>query len=80
MRENRKVTVTQLSTFVLVARLGSVGAAARTLNVSESAVSQALAALRSHFGDPLIRRTGGGGMRRTPAGRGCYRSRRGWSR
>ncbi|MFE1883881.1 helix-turn-helix domain-containing protein, partial [Streptomyces diastatochromogenes] len=35
------VTVTQLSTFVLVARLGSVGAAARTLDVSESAVSQA---------------------------------------
>ncbi|WP_367318775.1 LysR family transcriptional regulator [Streptomyces sp. HUAS ZL42] len=62
------MTVTQLSTFVLVARLGSVGAAARTLNVSESAVSQALTALRTHFGDPLIRRTGGGGMRLTPAG------------
>ncbi|MFI1164454.1 LysR family transcriptional regulator [Streptomyces sp. NPDC020801] len=62
------MTVTQLSTFVLVARLGSVGAAARTLDVSESAVSQALAALRTHFGDPLIRRTGGGGMRLTPAG------------
>ncbi|ASN22767.1 LysR family transcriptional regulator [Streptomyces pluripotens] len=61
------MTVTQLSTFVLVARLGSVGAAARALNVSESAVSQALTALRTHFGDPLIRRTGGG-MRLTPAG------------
>lgn len=74
------MTVTQLSTFVLVARLGSVGAAARTLDVSESAVSQALTALRTHFGDPLIRRTGGGGMRLTPAGRGCCRLRRGWSR
>ncbi|MFF3687106.1 LysR family transcriptional regulator [Streptomyces sp. NPDC002187] len=62
------MTVTQLSTFVLVARLGSVRAAARTLNVSESAVSQALGALRRHFGDPLIRRTSGGGMRLTPAG------------
>ncbi|MGW1893953.1 LysR family transcriptional regulator [Streptomyces sp. NPDC002004] len=62
------MTVTQLSTFVLVARLGSVAAAARTLNVSEPAVSQALGALRTHFGDPLIRRTGGGGMRLTPAG------------
>ncbi|MBN0042954.1 LysR family transcriptional regulator [Streptomyces actuosus] len=62
------MTVTQLSSFVLVARLGSVSAAARTLDVSESAVSQALAALRSHFGDPLIRRAPGGGMRLTPAG------------
>lgn len=62
------MTVTQLSTFVLVARLGSVTAAARTLNVSESAVSQALGALRAHFGDPLIRRAPGGGMRLTPAG------------
>ncbi|MFB7289344.1 LysR family transcriptional regulator [Actinacidiphila glaucinigra] len=62
------MTVTQLSTFVLVARLGSVTAAARTLNVSESAVSQALGALRAHFGDPLIRRATGGGMRLTPAG------------
>ncbi|MGW2444562.1 LysR family transcriptional regulator [Streptomyces sp. NPDC001675] len=62
------MTVTQLSTFVLVARLGSVGAAARALDVSESAVSQTLTALRTHFGDPLITRTGGGGMRLTPAG------------
>ncbi|MEU4096492.1 LysR family transcriptional regulator [Streptomyces sp. NPDC026673] len=62
------MTVTQLSTFVLVARLGSVTAAARALNVSESAVSQSLSALRAHFGDPLIRRATGGGMRLTPAG------------
>jgi DNA-binding transcriptional LysR family regulator len=61
------VTFTQLSTFVLVARLGSVSAAARTLNVSEPAVSQALAALRTHFGDPLIERAGGR-MRLTSAG------------
>lgn len=74
------MTVTQLSTFVLVARLGSVRAAARTLDVSESAVSQTLTALRTHFGDPLIRHSHSGGMRLTPAGRGCCRSRRGWSR
>ncbi|MFB7737260.1 LysR family transcriptional regulator [Streptomyces sp. NPDC056112] len=56
------MTVTQLSTFVLVARLGSVGAAARALGVSESAVSQALTALRTHYSDPLIR---------APAAVGC---------
>jgi LysR family transcriptional regulator, low CO2-responsive transcriptional regulator len=61
------VTLTQLSTFVLVARLGSVSAAARTLDVSEPAVSQALSALRAHFGDPLIQRAGGR-MRLTAAG------------
>jgi DNA-binding transcriptional LysR family regulator len=60
--------VARLGSFVLVARLGSVSAAARALDVSESAVSQALTALRTHFGDPLIRRAGGGGMRPTPAG------------
>jgi LysR family transcriptional regulator, low CO2-responsive transcriptional regulator len=61
------VTLTQLSTFVLVARLGSVSSAARTLGVSEPAVSQALSALRAHFGDPLIERAGGR-MRLTTAG------------
>jgi DNA-binding transcriptional LysR family regulator len=61
------VTITQLSTFVLVARLGSVKAAASSLGVSEPAVSQALSALRQHFGDQLILRTGAG-MKLTPAG------------
>jgi len=50
------VTLTQLSAFVLVARLGSVKAAAKALNVSEPAVSQALAALRQHLDDQLIMR------------------------
>ncbi|MGA8458680.1 MAG: LysR family transcriptional regulator, partial [Streptosporangiaceae bacterium] len=40
------MTLTQLNAFVLVARLGSVTAAANALGVSESAVSQALSALR----------------------------------
>jgi LysR family transcriptional regulator, low CO2-responsive transcriptional regulator len=54
------VTLTQLEAFVLVARLGSVTAAARALGVSEPAVSGALAALRQQLGDPLITRTPGG--------------------
>lgn len=54
------MTLTQLSAFVLVARLGSVKAAADVLGVSESAVSQALTALRAGLGDPLIARVGRG--------------------
>jgi molybdate transport repressor ModE-like protein len=54
------VTLTQLEAFVLVARLGSVKAAARALGVSEPAVSGALSALRQHLDDGLVERTGGG--------------------
>jgi LysR family transcriptional regulator, low CO2-responsive transcriptional regulator len=61
------MTLTQLNVFVLVARLGSVTAAANALSVSESAVSQALTALRQHLGDQLIVR-GAGGMTLTPGG------------
>ena len=61
------MTLTQLNVFVLVARLGSVTAAANALSVSESAVSQALTALRQHLGDPLVVR-GSGGMTLTPGG------------
>jgi LysR family transcriptional regulator, low CO2-responsive transcriptional regulator len=50
------MTLTQLNAFVLVARLGSVTAAANALGVSESAVSQALSALRLHLGDQLVSR------------------------
>src|ERR1700730_6983316 len=49
------MTLTQLNAFVLVARLGSVTAAANALGVSEPAVSQALSALRAHLGGPLVR-------------------------
>jgi DNA-binding transcriptional LysR family regulator len=62
------LTLTQLEAFVLVARLGSVKAAARTLGVSEPAVSGALAALRHQLGDGLIERTSAG-MALTPGGR-----------
>lgn len=61
------MTLTQLGAFVLVARLGSVKSAASALDVSEPAVSQALAALRQHFDDPLIVRDADG-MSLTPGG------------
>ncbi len=61
------MTLVQLKVFVLVARLGTVRAAAAALGVSEPAVSQALAALRQHLGDPLIVR-GAGAMELTAAG------------
>ena len=54
------MTLTQLEAFVLVARLGSVKAAAKVLGVSEPAVSGALAALRQHLGDPLLQRSSNG--------------------
>ncbi|MGW4960129.1 LysR family transcriptional regulator [Nonomuraea sp. NPDC004186] len=52
------MTLSQLGAFVFVARLGSVKAAARALGVSEPAVSQSLAQLRRHLGDPLLTRSG----------------------
>jgi DNA-binding transcriptional LysR family regulator len=61
------MTLTQLNAFVLVARLGSVTAAASALGVSEPAVSQALTALRQHLGDQLITR-GPTGMTLTAGG------------
>jgi DNA-binding transcriptional LysR family regulator len=61
------MTLTQLNAFVLVARLGSVTAAANALGVSESAVSQALSALRQHLGDQLVTR-GPVGMTLTAGG------------
>ncbi len=61
------MTLTQLNAFVLVARLGSVTAAASALGVSEPAVSQALSALRVHLGDQLITR-GPAGMTLTAGG------------
>lgn len=62
------MTLSQLRTFALVARLGSLRAAAAALGVSEPAVSSALAALRSDLDDPLFVRAGGG-IALTPGGR-----------
>lgn len=54
------MTLNQLRTFALVARLGSLRAAAATLGISEPAVSSSLAALRLDLGDALIVRAGSG--------------------
>jgi DNA-binding transcriptional LysR family regulator len=54
------VTLAQLQSFVLVARLGSVKAAASELGVTEPAVSVAVAALRRELGDELFVRDGRG--------------------
>lgn len=62
------MTLSQLRTFALVARLGSLHAAAENLGVSEPAVSAALTALRQDLGDPLFMRAAGG-IALTPGGR-----------
>ncbi len=61
------MTFAQLRSFATVARTGSVSEAARTLGVSEPAVSAAIAALRRDLGDALFIRAGGG-IRLTPGG------------
>ncbi|SEN16066.1 LysR family transcriptional regulator [Cryobacterium sp. TMT1-3] len=54
------MTLNQLRTFALVARLGSLRAAAAALGISEPAVSSSLAALRLDLGDALVVRSGSG--------------------
>ena len=54
------MTLAQLHSFVLVARLGSVKAAAAELGVTEPAVSVAVRALREELGDELFVRQGKG--------------------
>src|SRR3954452_20166001 len=66
------MTLAQLQSFVLVARHGSVKAAAAELEVTEPAVSVAVSALRRELGDDLFVRSGrgialtAGGRRRPP--------------
>src|SRR3984957_3768662 len=54
------MTLAQLQSFVLVARHGSVKAAAAEVEVTEPAVSVAVAALRKELGDELFVRDGRG--------------------
>jgi DNA-binding transcriptional LysR family regulator len=54
------MTLAQLQSFVLVAQLGSVKAAAAKLEVTDPAVSVAVAALRRELGDDLFVRDGRG--------------------
>ncbi|HEX3906657.1 MAG TPA: LysR family transcriptional regulator [Mycobacteriales bacterium] len=62
------MTLSQLRAFALVARLGSLKAAAAALGISEPAVSSALASLRTDLGDRLYVRAGSG-IALTPGGR-----------
>jgi len=62
------MTLAQLQSFVLVARHGSVKAAAAELEVTEPAVSVAVSALRKELGDELFTRSGRG-IALTPGGR-----------
>jgi DNA-binding transcriptional LysR family regulator len=62
------MTLAQLQSFVLVARHGAVQAAAAELEVTEPAVSVAVAALRKELGDELFVRSGRG-IALTPGGR-----------
>jgi LysR family transcriptional regulator, low CO2-responsive transcriptional regulator len=61
------VTVTQLSAFLSVVRLGSITAAAEELVVTQPSVSAAVAALERELGVELTERAGRG-IRPTPAG------------
>src|SRR3954453_21373636 len=62
------MTLAQLQSFVLVARHGSVKAAAAELEVTEPAVSVAVSALKKELGDELFVRDGRG-IALTPGGR-----------
>lgn len=59
-----------LHTFREVARLGSVSAAARSVHISQPAVTQAIVGLERHFGAPLLLRRSTG-VSLTPAGEIC---------
>ena len=57
------MTLAQLQSFVLVARHGSVKAAAAELEVTEPAVSVAVAALRRELGRRAVRARAAAGSR-----------------
>ncbi len=59
-----------LQCFREIARLGSLGAAARAMHLSQPAVTQAVAGLESHFGTQLLARRPDG-VSPTPAGEIC---------
>lgn len=59
----------QITYLLAVAEAGSTAAAARAVNVSQPSVSQAVAQVEAHFGQPLFLRLPGQGMRPTPFGR-----------
>jgi LysR family transcriptional regulator, low CO2-responsive transcriptional regulator len=66
-RHDAAMTPTQLRAFVAITRAGTVGGAARSLGVSDAAVSAHVAALRKELGDQLFTRTASG-LAFTPGG------------
>ena len=63
------VTLRQIAYLLAVADTGSTAAAARTANVSQPSVSQAVARIEAYFGQQLFLRLPGQGMLPTPFGR-----------
>lgn len=59
----------QMTYLLAVAETGSTAAAARAVHVSQPSVSQAVAQIEAHFGQPLFLRLPGQGMQPTPFGR-----------
>jgi molybdate transport repressor ModE-like protein len=70
--------VRHLRAFVTLADVGRITAAARTLGLAQSTVSEAIAALERSLGTPVIRRTPRGRKAElTPAGRALLPHARG---
>ncbi|MFW6773504.1 LysR family transcriptional regulator [Nocardioides sp. CPCC 205120] len=69
---NPAFTFVQLRYFAAAAELGSMTAAARDLNVSQSAVSTAVAQLEKELGVQLLLRHHARGLALTPAGRAFH--------
>jgi LysR family transcriptional regulator, regulator for genes of the gallate degradation pathway len=65
-----RANLRHLHTFREVARLGSVSAAARSVHISQPAVTQAIAGLERYFGSPLLVRHSSG-VSLTSAGQIC---------
>ncbi|SNR48771.1 LysR family transcriptional regulator [Paracoccus sediminis] len=63
------ISLRQITYLLAVADTGSTAAAARAVNVSQPSVSQAVAQMEAHFGQPLFLRLPGQGMQPTPFGR-----------
>lgn len=66
------LSIPLLETFILVASLGSFGAAARRLGLTQPAISYQIKSLEQELGAPLIDRTRGKVVL-TPAGRTAFR-------
>lgn len=63
------LSLRQMAYVLAVSETGSTAAAARMVHVSQPSVSQAVALIEAHFGQPLFLRLPGQGMRPTPFGR-----------